>query len=297
MASTESLKDSAKSLNINLENVAVGVIGAAGSVGYLVCKDIVFHCKNLTLFGNPRNPKALKKLKVIAGELYQDLIQAYEKHNRVCGVSKTLFDIIGDPSSIPNSLRSSKAENDLIDLYNWVENIVISRKNDSNCRPIQITVDLEHKLPDMSAVISATSQGYSFIDPSLLAPNAIVCDAARPPDVVSNVKQKRNDVLVYEGGLIRFPEPVKFGASNQANQPVGVGFACLVETIVLAMSQVNRNYSIGRRIPYSEAKEVLQLAKKHGFEIYQHSNDEAQKTFKSTKMNGFKSQSVLEKVF
>jgi hypothetical protein len=43
--------------------------------------------------------------------------------------------------------------------------------------------------------------------------------------------------------------------------------ACLAETVVLAMSDVRRNYSIAERPPLSDAEEVFRLATAHGFTV------------------------------
>lgn len=264
MASAESLKFAAKERGINLLNVNVGVIGATGSVGRLVCKSLIFDCGHLTLFGNPSNPASLMKLQALAGELYQDLIAAYlDDESKIRGVGKLLVDGV-DFAAIPETMLKYQDENTFLWLYFFIEQSFKAK----GCRsPIRLTVDLEQYLPTIAAVVSATSQGYSFIDPDLLAAHAIVCDAARPPDVRSNVKQKRKDIFVYEGGLIRLPEEIKFGSANLVGLPRGVNLACLSETIALAMSGVKRSYSIGNSVPLSEAQEVMRLAQQHGFEI------------------------------
>ncbi|MEM8610951.1 MAG: aminotransferase class III-fold pyridoxal phosphate-dependent enzyme [Cyanobacteria bacterium P01_H01_bin.105] len=261
MVSSASLKATLSTLGKNLGKLKVGIVGASGSVGYLVCKALIFHCRELTLFGNPHNPGAIDTLKSIAGELYCELLQRRNGHSGK--IIETLDRIVG-AVSVPDALLSADSKKGWTQLYDWINHQaeVLGLSHG----PIRITTDLSTYLPLMNAVISATSQGYSFIEPALLAPDAVVCDSARPADVVSSVSSSRSDVLVYEGGLVRFPEAIRFGVSNQANQPAGLGFACLVETIVLAMSQVDRNYSIGRRIPFSEAEEVFELALKHGFQ-------------------------------
>lgn len=261
MVSSASLKATLSALGKNLGELKVGVVGASGSVGYLVCKALSFHCKELTLFGNPRNPGAIAALKGIAGELYCELLQ---RRNGYSGKIVETLDKIVEAAPVPEPLLSAASKQDWTQLYDWINNQAEALGLPHG--PIRITTDLSTYLPLMNAVVSATSQGYSFIEPTLLATDAVVCDSARPADVVSSVSSRRSDVLVYEGGLVRFPEAIKFGVSNQANQPAGLGFACLVETIVLAMSQVDRNYSIGRRITLPEAEEVFELALKHGFE-------------------------------
>lgn len=133
--------------------------------------------------------------------------------------------------------------------------------------PIQVTADLASRLSQMNAVISAANQTQAFVEPELLAPRAIICDAARPLSVPPGVRQQRSDVFVYEGGLMKLPEPVNFGTDNVLGFPCGINLACLSEAIVLAMSRARHNYSIGNRISMSEAQEIYALSRHHGFEV------------------------------
>ena len=271
MASVESLKVAAKERGISLSKINVGVVGASGSVGRLVCKSLAFDCAELTLFGNPKNPDAVRDLQVFAGEIYQDLITHWIENSYKVQRNSPLINLI-DYKAVPSSLLLKKDNESLLNLYFYIE----KQLNEAGYArsPIRVTVDLEQYLPKMSAVVCATSHGHSFIDPSLLAPSAIICDAARPPDVRASVRHTRSDTFVYEGGLIKLPEKVSFGSANLVGLPRGINLACLSETIVLTMSGVRRNYSIGHKIPLEEAREVLALAYQHGFEVLMPSRNE-----------------------
>jgi predicted amino acid dehydrogenase len=115
-------------------------------------------------------------------------------------------------------------------------------------------------------LLSASSAGKSFLDPRLLRPGAIVCDVARPLDVLTAVRAARPDVFVYEGGVMRLPDDVVFGRQNLLGYPPGYNLACLSETIVLAMEGACRSYSVGRHIDYAEACAIYAMALRHGFE-------------------------------
>jgi len=267
IASAESLKIVAKARDIDLGAVKVGIVGAGGSVGRTASKALVSTCKQLVLFGNPANLLASQNLRIVAGELYRDAIHLSKlsRGQNLKGVGMSLNTLIPDFSIFPSDMLEDDSDDGFIRLYEFIEeHLAVVSDGD---KPIQFTVDLERYLPKMSAIISATSQGHSFIDPALLGANAIVCDAARPNDVLANVKDTRPDVFVYEGGLVTLPENICFGLSN-FGAPKGVTIGCCAEMIVLAMSGVNRNYSIGKRVPLSEAMEVYNMARQHGFEVY-----------------------------
>ncbi|TPW14913.1 MAG: aminotransferase, partial [Halothiobacillaceae bacterium] len=80
--------------------------------------------------------------------------------------------------------------------------------------------------------------------------------------------QKRPDVFVYEGGLMRLPEKVSFGRRNLIGCEPGINLSCLSETITLAMSGVRRHYSIGSDLPLDEAEAVYAQALHHGFRVF-----------------------------
>jgi acetylornithine/succinyldiaminopimelate/putrescine aminotransferase/predicted amino acid dehydrogenase len=265
IASVESLKIVAKARGADLESLNVGIVGATGSIGRIVSHALASTCSRLVLFGNPANLLASQNLKIVVGELYQDIILS-SKEKDLTGIGKRLHELIPNIHRLVSSnLLEDDSDNTLIQLYEFIEERLSTL--DSNQRPIQITTDLERYLPEMGAVISATSQGYSFINPALLASNAIICDTAKPNDVLTSVKVARPDTFVYEGGLVTFPEHVSLGLSN-FGLPTGVTLGCFAEMIVLAMAGVRRNYSIGKRVPLSEAMEVYNMAKQHGFGVY-----------------------------
>ncbi len=264
VASVEGLKSAVVAEGRDLAAMEVGVIGAAGSVGRLVCRMLVTHSGRLTLFGNPNNPGATRKLQTLAGELYRDALQALAT-GRASPIGEAVALATGGPGHVSLELLADDSQAHLA-LYQHVERAFEAARS-RTIAPIRITVDLAAYLPYMEAVISATNQGNAFIDPSLFAPRAIVFDVARPPDISRMVSDSRPDILVYEGGLVKFPEATTFGSRNVIGAPPGINLACLAETIVLTMAGIKRNYSMADRPPLEDALEVHRLACEHGFTI------------------------------
>ena len=93
----------------------------------------------------------------------------------------------------------------------------------------------------------------------------MVCDVARPPDVVEEDAQLRPDVLVIESGEVLLPGEPDFGFD--IGLPPGVAYACLAETAVLAMEGRFENFTLGRNIEMEKAKEMYRLFKKHGLQL------------------------------
>jgi predicted amino acid dehydrogenase len=103
------------------------------------------------------------------------------------------------------------------------------------------------------------------IEAADLRAGAVVCDVARPADVGAAVVAARPDVLVFEGGLARWPDAVSFG--QHLGYAPGVALACLTETVVLTLEGV-RSGRFGRlRGLADEARAVRAAAARHGFTL------------------------------
>ncbi len=114
-------------------------------------------------------------------------------------------------------------------------------------------------------ILTVTSALHAVIEPRHLKPGAVVCDVARPRDVSWRVAQERDDVLVIEGGMVDVPGPVDFGFDF--GFPQGKSYACMAETMVLALEGRYEDYTIGREISAAQALEIGALATKHGFRL------------------------------
>jgi len=114
-------------------------------------------------------------------------------------------------------------------------------------------------------VLSATNAASPVIQPQHLKRGAVVCDVAIPPDVSPRVAQERDDVLVIKGGVVDVPGEVDFGFDF--GLPPGKAYACMAETMVLALEGRYESYSLGKQIRVAEVREIAQLARKHGFRL------------------------------
>ena len=75
----------------------------------------------------------------------------------------------------------------------------------------------------------------------------------------------RDDVLVIEGGVVEVPGDVKFNLNF--GFPPQTAYACMAETMVLALEQRYESYTLGRELTVRQVEEISQLAKKHGFKL------------------------------
>lgn len=120
-------------------------------------------------------------------------------------------------------------------------------------------------LREADVVVTVTSSESAIIQPENLRAGAIVCDVARPRDVSVRVAKERDDVLIIEGGVVRVPGDVRFNFSF--GFPDKTAYACMSETMMLALEGRIENFTIGRDVSVEQVSEVTRLAKKHGFEL------------------------------
>ena len=86
-----------------------------------------------------------------------------------------------------------------------------------------------------------------------------------PLDLPPSEVAKRPDVLVIESGEIQLPgDDVRMG---NIGLPPGIAYACLAETIVLALEGRYETFTIGRNIQWEKVKEIYRLGLKHGMKL------------------------------
>ena len=118
---------------------------------------------------------------------------------------------------------------------------------------------------DADIVITVTSALEAVVEPEQIKSGAVVCDVARPRDVSVAVAQKRDDVLVIEGGVVAVPGPVNFHFNF--GFPPRTSYACMAETMMLALEGRIEDYSIGRDLDAEKVAETGRWAAKHGFKL------------------------------
>jgi predicted amino acid dehydrogenase len=120
-------------------------------------------------------------------------------------------------------------------------------------------------LPDMDMIVTATSgAGKKVLDIMAVKPGCVITDVARPLDLSAEDVAKRPDVLVIESGEIELPGEVRM---KDIGLPPGVAYACLAETVVLALEGRFETFTVGRNIEWEKVKEIYRLGLKHGMKL------------------------------
>jgi len=128
------------------------------------------------------------------------------------------------------------------------------------------SVDYETLLADMDMIVTSTSgAGKKILDITKVKPGCVITDVARPLDLPPEEVAKRPDVLVIESGEIELPTPAR--GMKSIGLPPNVVYACLAETIVLALEGRFEVFTIGRDTEWEKVKEIYKLGLKHGMKL------------------------------
>ena len=127
---------------------------------------------------------------------------------------------------------------------------------------LHISTDMQ-VLRQAHLVIGASSSLQAIVEPDHLRPGSVVCDIARPRDVSEAVAAVRPDILVIDGGMVEVPGPADFHFNF--GLPPGKAYACMAETIALALEGRLESFTLGKQISSVRVEEIAGIAEKHGF--------------------------------
>ncbi len=128
-----------------------------------------------------------------------------------------------------------------------------------------IATTMMESIYEADLILTVTSAIHEVIEPRHLKPGAVVCDVARPRDVSRRVAAERDDVLVIEGGMVEVPGPPDFGFDF--GFPPRMAYACMAETMALALEGRYEDYTIGKTIAVERVREIGAIARRHGFRL------------------------------
>jgi len=130
---------------------------------------------------------------------------------------------------------------------------------------VHVATNPSAALPDMDMIVTATSAaGHKVLDIMRVKPGCVITDVARPLDMSAEDVAKRPDVLVIESGEVELPGEVRMKDIGLPDRTV---YACLAETIVLALDGRYENFTVGRSLSWPKVKEIYQLGLKHGMKL------------------------------
>lgn len=129
---------------------------------------------------------------------------------------------------------------------------------------VRTVTDPRQAARQANLVLTVSSAPGVLLEAEDLAPGSVVCDVSRPRNVSAKVYEKRDDVLVIDGGVIKVPGHPDFGFNF--GMPEGMAEACMAETMILALEGRYESFTLGD-VEVDKVRQIQALAKKHGFTI------------------------------
>ncbi len=136
---------------------------------------------------------------------------------------------------------------------------------------VAISTDPDEFLPEADVVIAAASLSAPRFSLRSVRPDAIVCDAGYPKNILPDGAGAGGPVVFFGGmgqvlgGLELVPDLMSVLAPHPAPNVVQ---GCLLEGMLLALEGRSESYSRGRgHIEPAQVDEIWALAKKHGFAL------------------------------
>jgi fatty aldehyde-generating acyl-ACP reductase len=137
--------------------------------------------------------------------------------------------------------------------------------------PVSISTDAEELLPEADFVVAAASLARPGFSMRTVRPDAIVCDAGYPKNVLEDGGTRPGPVVFFGGmgqilgGLELVPDLRPVLAPHPAENVVQ---GCLLEGMLLALEGRCESFSRGRgRISPGRVDAIWSLAEKHGFAL------------------------------
>lgn len=147
-----------------------------------------------------------------------------------------------------------------------LEELKASILEDTPDAKVVCSTNYDELLGDMDMIVTSTSgAGKKILDITKVKPGCVITDVARPLDLPPEEVAKRPDVLVIESGEIELPSKMK--GMKSIGLPPNVVYACLAETIVLALEGRFEVFTVGRDTEWEKVKEIYRLGLRHGMKL------------------------------
>ena len=238
-AAVDGVAQAADLRGVRLATADCAVLGAPGSIGRATTLLLAPDVGSLHLVGNPRHRDRSIHL---LGELILDIVRHLEAGPAATGALARRATQLGD-LPVERAAHTLRQEGLLT-----------------------VGVDSAAAVAAAHVVVAATSTPDQLITADGPRPDAIICDVSQPPNVRSDVRTRRPDLFVVDGGLVRLPggRPLDI----DLGVPPGVTYACAAETMILAHRLADPRVSRGGRLDPGFVQELRAAGARLGFALH-----------------------------
>ncbi len=252
VSAVEAVNTATERLQIDRSETTAAIVGAAGSIGRGISLLLSETVPRLILIGNPNNQTSSERLHIVAAEIYR-YQSALLRQGRPLK-DGSMAHLLADCSQLPDPEAPMDKFEEFVD------------GKGRELGLIEFSTDIDAVLARADIVISATSATDKVIHAGNLKTGAIVCDISRPANVSEEVDAARPDVLVIDGGVVEVPGHPSLGWDFGFEE--GLAYACMAETMLLALEQHYKHYSLGSSgVNLETILQTRYWAEEHGFKL------------------------------
>jgi len=243
-AGIEALDDAIVRIGQRWDTRTAAVVGAAGAIGACMAVLLSRRAQRIILVGNPAHTRIIGRARLLrtARMIIEDALAAPFGAAHEGSVA----------AHIVNAVRGSRPAN--------ADSLIAQMEADG---VLVLSADIS-SLRGANVVLAATSFPGEVVPADALSSGAVVCDISRPRSIPASLAEGRDDILVIDGGIIALPGAPRIGPYGIAP---GTSYACMAETILLALEGRFENVSIGSTLSIEEIARQQELARKHGFSL------------------------------
>ncbi len=252
VAAVDAINTATERLQMDRSRITAGIVGAAGSIGRGISLLLSETVPRLVLIGNPNNKTSSERLHLVAAEIYRYQSALLQQGRPLKPGS--MGHLLAECPALPSPEAPMEAFEAFADGEGRKKGL------------IEFSTDIDTVLSRADVVISATSTTGKVIHAGNLKEGAVVCDISRPANVSEEVDEARPDVLVIDGGVIEVPGLPSFGWNFGFEE--GLAYACMAETMMLALEQRYKHYSLGSSgVNLETILQTRYWAGEHGFKL------------------------------
>ena len=134
---------------------------------------------------------------------------------------------------------------------------------------VEITTDIA-RLSECRVIVTASNSTKPIVYPEHVAEDGptVFLDISVPGDAAPGLQEARPQMSYIRGGIVRLPNGMAESRLHLPgwHLPDGHAYACLAETILLGLEELDSDYSCGPVNP-ARVRHIMELAAKHGFEL------------------------------
>ncbi|MBC8953038.1 aminotransferase class III-fold pyridoxal phosphate-dependent enzyme [Xenorhabdus sp. PB62.4] len=242
-------------LHQDITQMRIAVIGGAGNIGRVYAEILGPQSQEMVLVGS-NNHGSVKKLNEVKYQIYQNIHEQFVVNSQpvMGGLAKRVVDCL---SSMPANFLTGKAVGEAIDHY-----LNQHHADQSFVRISQNISDIEH----CDVIVCAANASEAFIPVDKIKTGGIVCDISVPHNLSDDDLINRPDIQILRGGIVQTPYHDSLDPRVRAYLGEGQLYACMTETILLALEQYQGNFSYGN-ISARQVLDIMALARKHQFTL------------------------------